>query len=649
MGDASVNPQTKRALLVGIDTYPRLPPAYKLHGAARDAELMRDLLCGTFGFSATEVVLLCNDAAERDKILAALNDLAARTQPNDVVVFYFSGHGSQMTDRENDEPDGKDETILPYDTGRGSTVANRDITDDEIYLWIRLVAAKTPNITLIFDCCNSGSMSRAVFEGTNRSAPIDDRPIDDLPPSPIPREKWTELARASQQKATVGWLPVGDRYVMIAACRDEQKAGEYPPSATEGPDVHGCLTYFLHQELSIAGPGTTYRDVFEPTRRRVTAVYPDQVPQFEGNRDRALFGAVDLEPMRYLPVTSRTGTQAMLGGGLAHAVRTGSRWGVYAAGTKKPEPPAQPLGELEVTEVRGLSSEARIISETAPSAIAPGARAFPRTQGFEVEPLVVRIEAPEGDTAAANLAKCLAQSPLLRVAAAAEPTGFQVVLLGPRGKPGPTARVPQVDEPLSEATWAIVASGDRLVAPLKPAADAAAVCTNLGTIATYLQSLALRNPSSALANAIEVTLYRSSDGSPWEEARPQADGRIPYMVGDRLAFRVINKSSTPLHLNVMDFGISYKVSMVYPPASGADETLPRLLPFDYGRNPRETLKFDALPDWHRGPEGYETLKFIVSNVEIDFSWMRQEGVRGAVSRAPEDWWTREVDLVVRRK
>lgn len=51
------------------------------------------------------------------------------------MVVYYSGHGSQMTDREGDEPYGFDETLVPHDSSRAQN-PNRDITDNEVYAWL---------------------------------------------------------------------------------------------------------------------------------------------------------------------------------------------------------------------------------------------------------------------------------------------------------------------------------------------------------------------------------------------------------------------------------------------------------------------------------------------------------------------------------
>lgn len=146
----------KWAVVIGIDAYSKLDDRYQLSGCVNDAELMAHVLEHNFGFPAGNITLLRNEAATRDGILAALDALADRVGENDVAVVHYSGHGSQMTDREGDEPDGLDETIMPHDSGR-RPYPNRDISDDELHAWLLRVTEATPYVTLIFDCCHSGT------------------------------------------------------------------------------------------------------------------------------------------------------------------------------------------------------------------------------------------------------------------------------------------------------------------------------------------------------------------------------------------------------------------------------------------------------------------------------------------------------------
>ena len=514
--------------------------------------------------------------------------------------------------------------------------------------------AKTGNITLWFDCCNSGSLTRAAFGGATRSVPRDDRPPSELPESPISRSEWTALKAAHDSIGPSAWAPVGSRHVMIAACRDEQTASEYPPQAGSADEVHGCLTYFLHQELMAAGPGTTYRDLFDPARRRVGLMYPNQTPQLEGNRDRVVFGLLDLAPTHFFEVTGRTDDLVTLDGGFAHAVRSGARYEIHPPGTKQRGGPVAKVGLVGITVVRGLTSEARVVAETAPGAITAGCRAFELEAGFGDASLVVSLVAPpaELEDEHRRLADRLARSKALRVANPGDGVTalVQAILLPRRDSVAAGDPVPQLNE-VRDPAWAIVGGGDRLLAPIVPAAAVEAVAENLETIARYFFLLAIRNPRSVLRDKVQATLLRKSRGGDWQDALPDGDGRIVFKVGDQLAFRVCHSHPDPLYLNVIDFGISGRVELIYPPAQGAAERLESLLPFEFGKRAGQTMSLQEFPEGFDGSEGQETLKFMFATQPIDASWMRQEGVRKEARTraiAPEDWTTVEVEFTVVR-
>src|SRR4029453_17653296 len=125
----------------------------------------------------------------------------------------------------------KEEAPVPPDSGR-SPHPNRDITDDEVYAWISGVTGKTQNLTLVFDCCHSGTITRDVFGAGSRGVERPEgapRPPPDTGPS--------------------DFLPMG-RYVLIAGCADDESSYEHE-TADDGSVVdHGALTYFLTQELA---------------------------------------------------------------------------------------------------------------------------------------------------------------------------------------------------------------------------------------------------------------------------------------------------------------------------------------------------------------------------------------------------------------
>ena len=97
---ASLNPLrdagTRWALVVGISSYPQLPPAAQLRFAHRDGEEFAAFLKSPAGglIAPDHIRFLANDQATLAQIRAGLHTwLAASAGPQDVVYFFFAGHG----------------------------------------------------------------------------------------------------------------------------------------------------------------------------------------------------------------------------------------------------------------------------------------------------------------------------------------------------------------------------------------------------------------------------------------------------------------------------------------------------------------------------------------------------------------------------
>ena len=147
-----------RAVLVGVDKYER-DDVPTLTGCVNDVALVRSLLKQYFGVPNEDLRIVVNDRATKANILARLESTIARAEPGDVVVFYFSGHGSQVRDRNGDElTDGLDEIICPYDMDwdRGTYILDDDL--DAIF------HALPTGVLLeaFFDCCFWGADARGL-------------------------------------------------------------------------------------------------------------------------------------------------------------------------------------------------------------------------------------------------------------------------------------------------------------------------------------------------------------------------------------------------------------------------------------------------------------------------------------------------------
>ncbi len=154
---------TRRALCVGINDYPAAP----LTGCVADADSWSRTL-NTAGF---EVTRLLNAQATRAGIVDSLERMIAASRSGDVLVFQYSGHGTQVPDDDGDEGGGDtplyDEAICPFDYAAGALLIDDDIGR---------IFSKVPegvNLTCFMDCCHSGTIARFAMAGMTTSKPRD--------------------------------------------------------------------------------------------------------------------------------------------------------------------------------------------------------------------------------------------------------------------------------------------------------------------------------------------------------------------------------------------------------------------------------------------------------------------------------------------
>jgi len=325
----------KRALLVGIDVYSGFKPAkgapparnwQDLDGAVRDVEGIAALLTGKFGFSAEHLSILTDKAATRDAILEALARLAADAGPDDVVVFYYAGHGSQVKNSlASDEPDGLDESLVPADSRAGAP----DIRDDELRDALGRILDKTDRLTVIMDSCHSGSGTRGL--GKARSIRGDPRDIA-TPSSPTtPPEK-----RGA---------------VVLSAAQDFQLAWE---AKDEHGKPHGLFSWSLSRALQQMGPGESVDQLFQRVRTMMQTAGTFQEPVLAGQPERTaapLFGATARGgPLTVPGRPERDGTVRLMGG-LAIGLHPGSEL-VRPATAGKPEVRVRTLPDAELARSR---------------------------------------------------------------------------------------------------------------------------------------------------------------------------------------------------------------------------------------------------------------------------------------------------------
>jgi hypothetical protein len=291
----------KKALLVGINEYKDAP----LRGCVNDVKLMKKVLIEFHDFMDGYIRILVNREAKRQNIIDGLKWLAEgdKTGRPAVRVFYYSGQGHFVPDENGDEPDGRDEAIAPFDY-----LEEGYLIDDELK---KLYDSFPPpdNLTLIMDCCHSGTNQRDAgndliyryfpttleerqaiaaayrkFHESQRQFVLNE--IKKQPKTKnMTQEEFERRVLAAMEKFKTqrfGASNVRENNILLAACQRDQKAAD---GKFDGV-YHGVFTYYLAKTLRDASGKITYHDLIEKVGKRLYDNSCQQVPQLECSAGR---------------------------------------------------------------------------------------------------------------------------------------------------------------------------------------------------------------------------------------------------------------------------------------------------------------------------------------------------------------------------
>jgi len=150
-----------------------------LSNTVDDAQGLADILKDSVrcAYPSDQVHTLTGPAADREAILATLDDLAQSTNPQSTAVVYFSGHGYRAK-----ASIGEAYYLLPhgYDVNRLKTTA---ISGAEFTEKLRAIPAQ--KLLVLLDCCHAGGIGDAKAPGL------------ELTKSPLPPEAADLLAEGS--------------------------------------------------------------------------------------------------------------------------------------------------------------------------------------------------------------------------------------------------------------------------------------------------------------------------------------------------------------------------------------------------------------------------------------------------------------------
>ena len=211
-GEFQSNANRMHALCIGINDYPKVQD--RLSGCESDAEQWSQWFRRA-GFATQK---MNSAAATRSGIVAAVERLINESNLGDVVVIQYAGHGTQVPDLNGDEK--QDEALVPVDYAQHGLLRDDDLGE----LCNRF--KEGVSLTLIMDCCCSGSISRFFLnKGAQPSSSGTSKPR-----CIVATQEMIEadrLARTNRGGTRASLNPyTGTNEILFAACKSNEYAYE---------------------------------------------------------------------------------------------------------------------------------------------------------------------------------------------------------------------------------------------------------------------------------------------------------------------------------------------------------------------------------------------------------------------------------------
>lgn len=218
-----------------------------------------------------DIRVLLNSDATKAQVTHALKEALESASEEDIVFFYFSGHGTR---EEADplfreiEPDHALESLVCFDSvlAEGTAIQYNLLCDKELHYLLSAFGKPGTHLVLMFDCCHAGGVTRNQSVSGLNSEILERRYLpQERMLRMAPMRNWDDFMFAETlpryEVETHGWLRAvpQQRHLTLSACQNDESAFEVNGQGVFTRNVldilrrtQGALTYYdLHSRVRL--------------------------------------------------------------------------------------------------------------------------------------------------------------------------------------------------------------------------------------------------------------------------------------------------------------------------------------------------------------------------------------------------------------
>ncbi len=632
----------KIALLVGINAYPENGKFSPLNGCVTDTLLQQELLVNRFGFNPKDILIVTDAQATRQGILTAFDEhLIKQAKPGDIVVFHYSGHGSQVADPDKDEPDGLNSTFVPVDgtlppafPETGGAV--KDIMGHTLYLLMS--ALKTENVTVVLDSCHSGGGKRGNLVVRSRGGGMQLDTPEDL----NYQQQWLTRLNMTPAQFKAGRRSGIAKGAVLTGTNRNQLASDAPFDGFTAGAFTYLLTQYLWQQTGDESLSSTLANISRSTLKMTG----DQEPEFEvkpgSGREKAPVYLVKPDSAPAEAVITKVDGQSVevwLGGVDAQSLEA------FAAGSTFSDSGDGKQINIQLDSRDGLIGKGRIVPGTSGKVLV-GGLLQEQVRGLPTDiKLRVALDASLGkDTEQAKTMLSgvrrlevvpLGKGPVDCILGRLDGQATATAKHSAAGVVSPTIALftqglTLIPDSYGAGNETIEGAVTRLQAKFKALLAARIVRMTLNTGSSKLNVAASMAPIGANSKLLAQVIPTRSAGK--KSTVPGGDRRVK--VGTEVRFAITNNETRDLYISVLVIDASGEIAVIFPNQWTAAADAARLAP-------GKTL---SLPDPDKGtfnlvvqePKGLTEVLVIASAVPIRTALKALQAVakRGGVQNGP---------------